>query len=368
MHINLQRDELIKPLSHVAGAVEKRQTLPILSFVLLRQGADGVTLTGTDLEVEIISKVGAKRGEDGELTLPARKLLDICRALPEGAAIDIRKEGDKAVLKSGKSRFSLLSLPAGDFPYIQTIQWDQKFLVKQDLLKNLLLQTGFCMAQQDTRYFLNGILIDLNGKDLRVVGTDGHRMAVSESTLSETETSSATRQAIIPRKGVHEMTRLLTDTADLAEVRLAQSHIQVHTGQFTFTSKLIDGKYPDYRKVVPISQNKQIKVDREILREALGRTAILSNEKYRGVRFNVADRGIRISAQNPEQEEAVEEISADYSGDPIEIGFNVSYMIEAIGAIQNKEVVIGLTDANSSCTIHAPDRKSPLYVIMPMRL
>lgn len=368
MHTNLQRDELIKPLGHVTGVVEKRQTLPILSFVLLRQSAEGVTLTGTDLEVEIVSKVEAKGGDEGEITLPARKLLDICRALPEGAAIDVRKEGDKAVIKSGKSRFSLLTLPASDFPYIQATQWDQNFFVEQNLLKNLLLQTGFCMAQQDTRYFLNGILLDLNGKALHVVGTDGHRMAVSESTLSGAEIGSATRQAIIPRKGVHEMTRLLADTSDPAEVRLAQSHIQVHTGQFTFTSKLIDGKYPDYRKVVPVSQNKQIRVDRETLREALGRTAILSNEKYRGVRFNVTDRGIRISAQNPEQEEAVEEISADYSGDPIEIGFNVSYMIEAISAIQNKEIVIGLTDANSSCTIHAPDRKNPLYVIMPMRL
>ncbi len=368
MHINLQRDELIKPLSYVAGAVEKRQTLPILSFVLLRQKSGELTLTGTDLEVEIVAKVKTGQDGNGELTLPARKLLDICRALPEGSALDIRKEAEKAVVKSGKSRFSLLSLPASDFPNIQTTNWDQVFSLEQKSLRNLLIQTNFCMAQQDMRYFLNGLLFDINNEQLRIVGTDGHRMAISESTLSKKDNNTSVRQAIVPRKGIHELMRLLEDSADTVEVRLTGNHIQASTSTFTFTSKLIDGKYPDYTKVVPAAQNKYIEIEREQLREALGRAAILSNEKYRGVRFSVAGKGIKLSTHNPEQEEATEEIAADYSGEPIEVGFNVNYMIEAISTLQSKQISIGLTDANSSCTIQSPDSKNPLYVIMPMRL
>jgi len=366
MHISLQRNDLIKPLSHVAGAVEKRQTLPILSFVLLRQRADEITLTGTDLEVEIIAKVKASQGGSGELTLPARKLLDICRALPEGAVLDIKREGEKAIVRSGRSRFSLLTLPASDFPDIQTTQWDQTASIEQGALRNILTQTNFCMAQQDTRYFLNGLLFDVDSGKLRVVGTDGHRMALSESTL--TTINNYQRQAIIPRKGIHELMRLLEETSEKVEIKLSSNHIQASTPTFTFVSKLIDGRYPDYTKVIPIAQSKHVKVDRDLLKESLGRAAILSNEKYRGVRLGISDKSMKISTHNPEQEEAQEEIQVDYSGDPIEIGFNVSYIIEAISALQSKEIIIDLTDSNSSCTIHASDSKTPLYVIMPMRL
>ena len=366
MHITLQREDLLKPLSYVAGVVEKRQTLPILSFILLRQDNSEVTLTGTDLEVEIVAQVKTERSASGELTLPARKLLDICRALPEGAAIDIRKEGEKASVKSGKSRFSLLTLPAADFPNIQAPQWDQSINIPQAVLRNLLQQTHFCMAQQDMRYFLNGLLVELSGSQLRVVGTDGHRMAISESKL-EGDVQDL-KQIIIPRKGVHEFMRLLEDVSSPVELQLNANHVRARTADFVFTSKLIDGKYPDYTKVIPASQNKLVRVEREALRESLSRAAILSNEKYRGVRLTLANNGLKISAHNPEQEEAQEEISADYSGEAMEIGFNVSYMLEAISALHSQQVVIGLTDANSSCTISSPDTKTPLYVIMPMRL
>lgn len=366
MQITLQRETILKPLSYVAGVVEKRQTLPILSFVLLRQEGDTVTLTGTDLEVEIIAKVKSERSENGELTLPARKLLDICRALPEGATVDIRKDGDKAVIKSGKSRFTLVSLPAADFPNLQAPQWDHTFALSQKTLKNLVLQTQFCMAQQDVRYFLNGLLFEMNGNTLRVVATDGHRMAVSEASLENTQP--ATKQVIVPRKGVHEIARLLEESDDEVEVLVSNNHLRTRTGNFTLTTKLIDGKYPDYARVVPPTQNKAIQIGRDALREALGRAAILSNEKYRGVRLTLIKNGLKISAHNPEQEEAQEEVTADYDGDVLEIGFNVGYMIEATGALQSQKVVIGLTDANSSCTITAPDTKTPLYVIMPMRL
>ncbi|MFA5812201.1 MAG: DNA polymerase III subunit beta [bacterium] len=366
MHITLQREDILKPLSYVAGVVEKRQTLPILSFILLRQNNSEVTLTGTDLEVEIVARVKTGHSANGELTLPARKLLDICRALPEGAAIDIRKEGEKASVKSGKSRFSLLTLPATDFPNIQASQWDQSISVPQAVLRNLLQQTHFCMAQQDVRYFLNGLLVELNGGQLRVVGTDGHRMAIGESKLGGG--AQDLKQIIIPKKGVHEFMRLLEDVSDLVELQFNANHVRARTEDFVFTSKLIDGKYPDYTKVIPASQNKLVHVEREALRESLSRAAILSNEKYRGVRLTLANNGLKISAHNPEQEEAQEEISADYSGEAMEIGFNVSYMLEAISALHSQQVVIGLTDANSSCTISSPDIKTPLYVIMPMRL
>lgn len=366
MHITLQREDILKPLSYVAGVVEKRQTLPILSFILLRQDNNEVTFTGTDLEVEIVARVKTEHSVSGELTLPARKLLDICRALPEGAAINIRKEGEKASVKSGKSRFSLLTLPTADFPNIQIPQWDQSIGIPQMVLRNLLQQTHFCMAQQDTRYFLNGLLVELSGGQLRVVGTDGHRMAISESKLGGG--TQDLKQIIIPRKGVHEFMRLLEDISDPVELQLNANHVRARTADFVFTSKLIDGKYPDYTKVIPASQNKLVHVEREALRESLSRVAILSNEKYRGVRLTLANNGLKISAHNPEQEEAQEEISADYSGEAMEIGFNVSYMLEAISALHSQQVVIGLTDANSSCTISSPDTKTPLYVIMPMRL
>ncbi|MBI3575019.1 MAG: DNA polymerase III subunit beta [Gammaproteobacteria bacterium] len=366
MHITLQREDILKPLSYVAGVVEKRQTLPILSFILLRQDNSEVTLTGTDLEVEIVARVKTEHSTGGELTLPARKLLDICRALPEGAVIDIRKEDEKASVKSGKSRFSLLTLPAVDFPNIQTSQWNQSISVSQAVLRNLLQQTHFCMAQQDTRYFLNGLLVELGSGQLRVVGTDGHRMAISESKLGGNVQD--LKQIIIPRKGIHEFMRLLEDVSDPVELQLNTNHVRARTADFVFTSKLIDGKYPNYTKVIPALQNKLVHVEREALRESLSRAAILSNEKYRGVRLTLVNKGLKISAHNPEQEEAQEEILADYGGEAMEIGFNVSYMLEAISALHSQQVVIGLTDANSSCTISSPDTKTPLYVIMPMRL
>lgn len=366
MHIALQREDILKPLGYVAGVVEKRQTLPILSYILLREQQGELTLTGTDLEVEIITKLGAKAHGMESITLPARKLLDICRALPESASIDLRKDGDKAVIKSGKSRFSLLTLPASDFPNIQTSQWDLTVKINQRDLKRLLAQTHFCMAQQDMRYFLNGLLFELGPNRLRIVGTDGHRMAISETAIENP--TNAPKQAIVPRKGAHEMSRLLEDADNMVEISLNQNHIQMRSDSLTFTSKLIDGKYPDYAKVIPATQSKTVHINRGALREALSRTAILSNEKYRGVRVILDDKALKISAHNPEQEEAQEEIVVDYSGGSIEIGFNVGYMIEAISALQGDRVVLGMSDSNSSCTISLPEAKTPLYVIMPMRL
>ncbi|HYA38981.1 MAG TPA: DNA polymerase III subunit beta [Candidatus Methylomirabilis sp.] len=366
MQINLTRDELLKPLSYVAGVVEKRQTLPVLSYVLLRQHDGSMTLTGTDLEIEVVATVKKNDIADAELTLPARKLLDICRALPGSADIAIRKEGDKAVIKSGKSRFTLATMPVTDFPYIQPLQWEQVLTIKKSALKLIFEQTHFCMAQQDVRYYLNGLLLEFMGEIIRAVATDGHRMAISEVLTEKGVTSD--KQVIIPRKGIQEMLRLLDDTDDPVEIKVGVNHLRAQTTEFAFTSKLIDGRYPDYSKVIPQSQSKLLKLPRETLRETLSRVAILSSEKYRGVRLNLANKILRITAHNPEQEEAQEEIATDYVGENMEIGFNVNYMIDAISALRSGEIIFGLNDPNTSCTFASPDSHYPLYVIMPMRL
>jgi len=356
----------MKPLGYVAGVVERRQTLPVLSYVLLRQHDGEMTLTGTDLEIEVLAKIRKSDNADLEMTLPARKLFDICRALPAGVEINIKKDGDKAIVKSGKSRFALATVPVADFPYIQALQWEQALTIKQNELRGLFEQTHFCMAQQDVRYYLNGLLFELSEKKLRAVATDGHRMAVTELMLEKSFKDD--RQIIVPRKGVQELMRLLNDSDETAEVQFGTNHLRVQTGDLIFTSKLIDGRYPDYTKVIPHSQSKLIKLPRESFRETLARVAILSSEKYRGVRLSLSNKVLRVTAHNPEQEEAQEEVSADYDGEGMEIGFNVNYMMEAISALQSEHVIFGLNDPNSSCTLTSPDMRYPQYVIMPMRL
>ncbi len=366
MQINITRDELLKPLSYVAGVVEKRQTLPVLSYVLLRQQGGSMSLTGTDLEIEVIATIKKTEGNDVDLTLPARKLFDICRALPGGAEISIKKDGEKAIIKSGKSRFTLATLPVADFPYIQALQWEQALTLSRKNLKTLLEQTHFCMAQQDVRYYLNGLLLEFAEKRIRAVATDGHRMAVSEITVDKAIKSA--KQIIVPRKGIQEMMRLLDDTDEQIEIHVGTNHFKAQTSEYAFTSKLIDGRYPDYTKVIPSAQSKLLKLPRETLRETLARVAILSSEKYRGVRLSLGNKVLKVTAHNPEQEEAQEELTTDYSGDTMEIGFNVNYMIDAISALNTDQVVFGLSDPNSSCTFISPNTQYPQYVIMPMRL
>lgn len=363
MQITIRRDDLLRPISLVAGVVERRQTLPILSYVKLRQSEEQLTLTGTDLEIEISVQAQASAG-NAELTVPARKLLDICRALPEGTELMFSKQGEKVAVKAGKSRFTLVTLPASDFPSIDTTEWEQALTIGQRELKQLIERTQFCMAQQDVRYYLNGLCLELGPKHLRAVATDGHRMAVSELSIA----TDKERQVIVPRKGIHEMARLLADTADEATLRLGTNHLRLEASGVVFTCKLIDGRFPDYTKVLPASSSKKLVLDRAMFREALARVAILSNEKYRGVRLSVQPGGLSISAHNPEQEEAVEELELNYQGEGLEIGFNVNYLSDAVSAIDNDELVLGLNDPNSSCLVTAAGNNATRYVIMPMRL
>lgn len=366
MQIELAREELLKPMGIVAGVVERRQTLPILSYVLLKSEGDQLTVTGTDLEIEVVARVPARTRGEVALTVPARKLFDICRALPEGSEVSISRQGEKVVTKAGKSRFTLLTLPASDFPAVQAGSFEQVLTISQEELKRLLDRTAFCMAQQDIRYYLNGLYLEIGGKRIRAVATDGHRMAMSDLAL-ETDTGGE-RQVIVPRKGIQELARLLGYTSEPARIEVGSSHLRVHAADITFTSKLIDGKFPDYTKVIPSARTKAATIPREAFREALGRVAILANEKYRGVRLSFQPGRLGMSAHNPEQEEAAEEIEAEFSGEPWEIGFNVAYLMEAIAAIDGPEVAFGGNDPNSSCVLHAPEDEATRYIIMPMRL
>lgn len=363
MQITVKREHLIKPLGVVAGVVERRQTLPILSNLLIRSTGKLITLTGTDLEVEVSASVSGS-GTEGEMTLPARKLHEICRALPADSEISISLDKDKALIRSGKSRFKLLTMPVTEFPTIETASWNPSFSVPQKDLRWLLEKTMFCMAHQDVRYYLNGLLVEITSDLLRMVATDGHRLSLAEAPIK----SQMNGQVILPRKGVTEIAGFLENSDDNVEVSLSANHLRVAMEGIVFTTKLIDGRFPDYSKVIPKNQGKHILVERDPFRETLGRVSILSNEKYRGVRFGLSEGAITITAHNPEQEEAQEELPISYKGEELEIGFNVNYINEAIGAVGSTQVEIGLNDPNSSCLIREPGKNNYLYVVMPMRL
>jgi DNA polymerase-3 subunit beta len=366
MKIIINRENLLNPLQQIIGAVERRQTLPILGNVLFKSSSGTLRLTATDLEIEMVSTVEVDSPDDFQITLPARKLLDICKALADGSDIEFNIEEKRVSLISGRSRFSLASLPAKDFPGLDDIVEQHSFTIKQGELKSLLEKTSFAMAQQDVRYYLNGILMEISPDLVKMVATDGHRLALSE--LKTSISLNDEKQVIIPRKAVLELARLLESSDSPAKIILSQNHIRVEAGVLVFTSKLIDGKFPDYNRVIPVDGNKILKVNRESLKRSMNRIAILSNEKYRGIRLTLAPGNLAIQANNPDQEEAEEELSVDYDESEIEIGFNVTYLIDVLNVLHSEDVDIKLKDANSSCIISDGEDSSSLYVVMPMRL
>jgi DNA polymerase-3 subunit beta len=366
MKFSVPREALLKPLQLVAGVVERRQTLPVLANVLIVLEGDRLSMTGTDLEVEIVARVQLlEAGESGEITIPARKLVDICRSLPDDAILNFSEENQKVILKSGRSRFTLSTLPATDFPNVEQGGGDLQFSCEQQDIKRLIDRTGFAMAQQDVRYYLNGMLWEVQQGQLRAVATDGHRLAMCTRAVSVA--AAGVTQAILPRKGVMELSRLLDGQGNV-EITLGSNHIRVATDAYIFTSKLVDGKFPDYERVLPKGGNKAVFGDRNELRQAFGRTAILSNEKYRGVRLLLTDGLLTIVANNPEQEEAEEQVAVDYTGDPLEIGFNVGYLQDVTGVLVSDKVKLTLSDSNSSALLEEPDGGDSVYVVMPMRL
>jgi DNA polymerase-3 subunit beta len=362
----IKREDLLAPLQQVIGAVERRQTLPILGNVLFKSTGGDLTLSATDLEIEMVASVIADNTDDFQVTIPARKLLDICKALPDASVINFNIEDNRVSLTSGRSRFTLATLPASEFPSLDEIAVQQKFTLPQSQFKSLFDKTSFAMAQQDVRYYLNGILMEISPQKIRLVATDGHRLALSESeggTGVEDE-----RQIIVPRKAVLELSRLLDSSDDPASCELSQNHLRVETGSVIFTTKLIDGKFPDYQRVIPVDGNKTLQVERETLKQAMSRIAILSNEKYRGIRLTLTSGNLSIQANNPDQEEAEEELQVNYDEGDMEIGFNVTYLIDVLNVLASEKVQIKLKDSNSSAIISDSENESSLYVVMPMRL
>jgi DNA polymerase-3 subunit beta len=366
MRFSIQREALLKPLNQVVGVVERRQTLPVLANLLVSVSTEGVAFTGTDLELEMVARCAADQLEAGEATLPARKLFDICRALPDGCRIDVRMTGDRATLTAGRSRFTLATLPASEFPQIESIEWNERVTLPEATLKELIDRTAFAMAHQDVRFYLNGALFDLREHSLRCVATDGHRLALCETAIDVN--ANTHRQLILPRKGVLELQRLL-DTGDgTVDVEFGRNHVRVRRHDFVFTTKLIDGRFPDYEAVIPIGADKILTVSRDELRSALQRASILSNEKYRGVKLEVGINRLLIVAHNPEQEEAVEELEVKSPVDGLAVGFNVNYLLDALAALRGNEVMVCLRDANSSCLLRDADDERSRHVIMPLRL
>ncbi|MGH8149055.1 MAG: DNA polymerase III subunit beta [Steroidobacteraceae bacterium] len=365
MKITAAREDILGPLQHVIGVVERRQTMPILSNVLLTARENRLSITGTDLEVELVASQEASVEQPGTTTVPGRKLLDIFRALPEKVSVSLATEGDRVTLRAGRSRFTLSSLPAADFPVVEEINAQQRLMISQGILQQLIGKTHFSMAQQDVRYYLNGMLLETEGNALRAVATDGHRLALCEASLGSP--AHLAQQVIVPRKGVLELQRLITGDGEV-ELTVGTNHVRVNIGDIRLTSKLIDGRFPEYARVLPSNPNKTISADREQLRQSFQRTAILSNEKYRGVRLSLKPGQLIIQAHNPEQEEAEDQIDVAYEGEELEIGFNVTYLLDALSALESETVEIGLTDSNSSCLIRSPGSSDARYVVMPMRL
>jgi DNA polymerase-3 subunit beta len=362
----IKRDVLLSSLQNIIGAIERRQTLPILGNILFHAYEGALFITATDLEIEMVCFVPTAEIPNFQTTIPARKLLDICKALPDGSDITLNIEENKVTLVSNRSRFTLSTLPAKDFPSLDDINSQHEFSIPQKALKSLIDKTSFAMAQQDVRYYLNGILVELSTGLIKLVATDGHRLALSEYKVDiELDID---KQIIIPRKGVMELARLLNTTDSLVKLTLSQNHIKVETDKLSFTSKLIDGKFPDYNRVIPIDGNKLMTVSRNTLKQAMSRISILSNEKYRGIRLTLTEGNLAIQANNPDQEEAEEELAVNYDESEIEIGFNVTYIIDVLNVLTSEDVQLKLKDSNSSCIVSDISDSSSLYVVIPMRL
>ncbi|MBB1127041.1 DNA polymerase III subunit beta [Thiospirillum jenense] len=371
MQIEVERDLLCPALAVVTGVVDRRQTLPILSNLLVHADTETLEITATDLEMQITTRIDAYVIDAGAITLPARKFLDICRALPDKVDIKIQLEEERATVRSGRSRFVLSTLPAIDYPTIGMPDAEATLVLEQRLLKKLIEKTAFAMAQQDVRYYLNGLLLDITTGKMTAVATDGHRLAKLDVVLEELDDWKEPQQLIIPAKTVNELKRLLSSTTELVQIEFGQRALGLKFGDVIITTKLVDGRYPDYERVIPSDLECCAIVDREALRSALLRTAILSNEKYKGVKLSFDTNLLVLNSNNPEREEAEEEVEIDYSGEAVSIGFNISYLVDILNVIEGKKIKINFLDGNNSAIWQDADNEEnegAIYVIMPMRL
>lgn len=366
MQLSIKREDLLKPLQQIIGAVERRQTMPALSNLLIRGNDQDLSITATDLEVELVATLEVELEDQGSTTIPARKLLDICRSLPDQSKIAINSSNEKVKVSSGRSRFSLATLPAEDFPTLDDLELDQNVVIKEGQFKALIEKTAFAMAQQDVRYYLNGLLLELDADQIRTVATDGHRLAISQ--LDHKSDIDGSRQIILPRKGVQELLRLLGSEDNEITVAIGKNHLRVNLPNLQFTSKLIDGRFPEYQRVLPEASDNRATIDKILLKQALSRASILSNEKYKGIRLILDNNTMVIQAHNPEHEEAEDEIEIEYKGDRLEVGFNVVYLLDVLNALDSDKVEVIIQDANSSALIVSPESQASRYVVMPMRL
>jgi DNA polymerase-3 subunit beta len=368
IQFSLAREQLLKPLQLVGGVVEKRQTLPVLSNVLLEVEGSVLSLTGTDLEVELVGRVElSEPATDGSITVPAKKFLDIVRSLPDDAIISLQQNEERVLVASGRSKFTLSSLPSTEFPNVEHDESAEEYSLPQKLLSQLIEATSFAMAQQDVRYYLNGMSLELNQSMVRTVSTDGHRLAMSSRHVDGLAVAER-KQVIVPRKGILELNRLLSDDDQSVQVYIGSTHLRATTAEFSFTTKLVDGKFPDYERVIPRGGDKEMVGDRQVMKSIFSRAAILSNEKYRGVRMTLTEGNLVVKANNPEQEEAEVAVEVDYQGPDLEVGFNVSYLLDVMNVINGEQVRFILADANSSALLTDFDDDASAYVVMPMRL
>lgn len=369
MNILINREVLLKPLQVVQGVVERRHTLAILGNLLMRSHQGEISFTATDMEVEITAVIKHDGAEEGETTVPAKKFMDIVKALDTDSEINFQSLDGQARIRSGRSQFKLATLPAQDYPVNDAIGKEHVVIIPASALKSLFEKTQFAMAQQDVRFYLNGLLLELDGKSLRAVATDGHRLALCEIDM-EKSIEDQSMQIIVPRKAVTEISRLITDEMKDIKLSIGTQALQIEMDNISITTKLVDGRFPEYQRVIPeIDEcNNNIIADREILKQGLQRAAILSNEKYRAVRLGLSRDSLSVLAHNPEQEQAEEEIQIEYQGDEMEVGFNVNYLIDALSAIKTDKVKIFLSDKNSSCLLLPEDSINSRYVVMPMRL
>ncbi|MGH8735792.1 MAG: DNA polymerase III subunit beta [Burkholderiales bacterium] len=365
--VKAKRDELLGPLSAVSGIIERRHTLPILSNVLMERGAKTLSFLATDIEIQIISSTPMEQsGEGHAVTVGARKLVDILRALPDGADVTLQQQDKRMLVKAGKSRFSLQTLPAEDFPRLSKVAGEvARFGIAQKTLRRLLALVQYAMAQQDIRYYLNGLLILVEDKQLKLVATDGHRLAFVSTAL---EVDLPRQEVIVPRKTVIELSKLLADVEEEVRIELSATQAAFSFGSIELVSKLVDGKFPDYTRVIPKQHKNAVTLNREVLRQALLRAAILSNEKFRGVRWVLSDGSLKIVSSNAEQEEAQEELDVTYSGDALDIGFNVNYLLDVLNNVPGASVECSFGDSSSSALVTYASEQNFKYVVMPMRI
>lgn len=366
MNIKINRETLLKPLTSVASIVEKRHTLPILSNLLIEAKKNQIQLTATDLEMQISLSIESATDGDFSTTLAAKKILDICRSLPESAEINMASNDSRMTLKAGRSRFNLQTLPAADYPVMSKTQSSStQISIGQKALKDLLKQVEFAMAQQDIRYYLNGLLLEVMDNHLNIVGTDGHRLSFTSTELKQKYEK---QEVILPRKTVIELIKLLDDSDDDVRIEMSANQVNFTFGQIKLISKIIDGKFPDYNRVIPVGHQNTFTINRVGVLLAMQRASILSNEKYRGIRMVINKNNLKLISTNSDQEEAEEELEIDYQGDALDIGFNVTYLIDVLNNANSDQIEFSFADANSSCLITVPNQESYKYVVMPMRI